>query len=61
MTCPCGSGKNYSSCCGRFHDGLALPQTAEEMNGKPTVLHEVSIFKQHKGRWMYLDGKCTWN
>jgi len=29
--CPCGSQKTYESCCGNFHSGLALPETAEEL------------------------------
>ncbi len=29
--CPCGSGKIYPSCCGSFHEGMKLPQTAEEL------------------------------
>jgi len=28
--CPCG-GADYDSCCGRFHSGAAVPQTAEEL------------------------------
>lgn len=28
--CPCHSGRRYSACCGRFHDG-ALPETPEEL------------------------------
>jgi SEC-C motif domain protein len=30
MTCPCGTGRSYEACCGRFHLGQ-LPQTAEEL------------------------------
>ena len=29
--CPCGSGKLYSDCCGRFHDGKAVPETPEQL------------------------------
>jgi SEC-C motif-containing protein len=28
ITCPCGSGEPYDSCCGRYHGGLAQPPTA---------------------------------
>lgn len=28
--CPCG-GASYASCCGRFHRGEALPDTAEQL------------------------------
>jgi len=28
--CPCGSGRRYGECCGRFHQG-ALPQRADEL------------------------------
>ncbi|MGZ3184425.1 MAG: YchJ family protein [Telluria sp.] len=28
--CPCG-GPSLESCCGRFHSGEAIPQTAEEL------------------------------
>ncbi|WP_022694279.1 YchJ family protein [Ponticaulis koreensis] len=31
MTCPCGTGRDYSDCCGRFHADLAVPETAEEL------------------------------
>src|ERR1700710_1534527 len=27
--CPCGSGRAYAECCGRFHRGEAHPATAE--------------------------------
>lgn len=30
--CPCGaSGAGYAGCCGRFHRGEALPETAEQL------------------------------
>ena len=29
--CPCGSAKALADCCGPFHDGSALPQTAEQL------------------------------
>ena len=29
--CPCGSKQDYGACCGRFHSGGALPETAEEL------------------------------
>ena len=29
--CPCGSGKFYTACCGRFIDEGLLPTTAEEL------------------------------
>lgn len=29
--CPCGSGKIYPSCCGEFHQGNKIPQTAEAL------------------------------
>ncbi|WP_085904486.1 YchJ family protein [Kiloniella majae] len=29
--CPCGSEEIYESCCGSFHSGLALPETAEQL------------------------------
>lgn len=30
-TCPCGSGKAYTACCGAFIDNGALPATAEQL------------------------------
>lgn len=30
MNCPCGKGL-YETCCGRFHEGLALAINAEEL------------------------------
>ena len=29
--CPCGSGKEYVACCGRYIDGDLLPDTAEQL------------------------------
>ncbi|WP_120496423.1 YchJ family protein [Kiloniella sp. EL199] len=29
--CPCGSGGTYSACCGYFHSGLAIAETAEQL------------------------------
>jgi SEC-C motif domain protein len=31
MLCPCGSKKEFSTCCEPFLNGLALPSTAEEL------------------------------
>lgn len=30
-TCPCGSGTEYSKCCGRFLESAESPATAEEL------------------------------
>lgn len=30
-SCACGSGNQYSECCGKYHTGNALPQTAEAL------------------------------
>ena len=27
--CPCGSEKDYSECCGPYHEGASKPETAE--------------------------------
>ncbi len=29
--CPCGSGSGYTECCGRFIQGDAIPETAEQL------------------------------
>ena len=29
--CPCGSGRSYDDCCGRYHSGSATPETAEAL------------------------------
>jgi SEC-C motif-containing protein len=29
--CPCGSGATYAACCGPFHAGEILPETAEQL------------------------------
>ena len=29
--CPCGSGRVYAQCCGRYVDGGELPDTAEQL------------------------------
>lgn len=31
MICPCGSQDEYLTCCGRYHDGEAIPETAERL------------------------------
>lgn len=125
--CPCGSKKLYQDCCGPFHDGTEIPESAEslmrsrysayalknldyimntmigraskdfvrenaehsqrftkwlgldvlksvvdsknpsrafvefralfDVQGKCSVLHELSEFVQVDGRWLYTDGK----
>ncbi len=30
-SCPCGSGRGYALCCGRFIDQGVLPETAEQL------------------------------
>ncbi|WP_413471441.1 YchJ family protein [Streptomyces sp. MB09-02B] len=30
-TCPCGLGKTYEDCCGRYHSGSAAAPTAEAL------------------------------
>ena len=30
-SCPCGSGKPYAACCGRFIDQGEVPETAEQL------------------------------
>ena len=30
-SCPCGTGKDYAECCGRFISGDAIPETAEQL------------------------------
>ncbi len=29
--CPCGSGNGYEGCCGAYHHGKVLPETAEQL------------------------------
>lgn len=31
MTCPCGKGETFETCCGPFLQGRAKPKTAEEL------------------------------
>jgi len=31
MTCPCGSKRDYATCCEPFHKGTSAPETAEEL------------------------------
>jgi SEC-C motif-containing protein len=31
MSCPCGTGREYDDCCGRFHRGEAHAPTAEAL------------------------------
>jgi len=124
--CPCGSGESYELCCGKYHTGKSVPETAEQLmrsrysayvmkladyivdtthpkkrqpmlrdellsnfenvqwirleivrtslgkahdktgkvefkafyiaGGTDQVLHELSRFKKHSGRWFYFDG-----
>jgi SEC-C motif-containing protein len=30
-TCPCGSRKLYHDCCGKYHEGTAIPKTPEQL------------------------------
>lgn len=30
-SCPCGSGRDYAACCGRYIEGGRLPDTAEQL------------------------------
>ncbi|MDO4839758.1 MAG: YchJ family metal-binding protein [Desulfovibrionaceae bacterium] len=45
--CPCGSGKDYASCCQPYHDGKEWPQDAEQL-----VRARYSAYVLHK--WQYL-------
>ena len=31
MTCPCGTGRGYDDCCGRYHRGESAAPTAEAL------------------------------
>lgn len=31
MDCPCGTGQNYETCCGPFHEGVVPAPTAEKL------------------------------
>lgn len=31
MTCPCGTGQSFETCCGPFLSGQAMPETAEKL------------------------------
>lgn len=31
MICPCGTGRDYEACCGKYHNGHALPDTPEQL------------------------------
>ena len=37
MTCPCGTGLPYASCCGPFHDGAAAPTAEQLMRSRYTA------------------------
>jgi len=32
--CPCGSGRNYAACCGRYHGGMAAPSAEALMRSR---------------------------
>lgn len=34
MNCPCGTGKAYDACCGRFHAGRPAPTAAQLMRSR---------------------------
>jgi SEC-C motif-containing protein len=34
LACPCGSGKQYADCCGRFHAGEVAPDAATLMRSR---------------------------
>lgn len=42
--CPCGAGKQYQACCGRYIDGQELPPTAETlMRSRYTAYTQANI------------------
>jgi len=42
--CPCGTGKQYKACCGRFIDGQELPPSAEAlMRSRYTAYSQANI------------------
>lgn len=43
--CPCGLEKLYSDCCGRFHTGIEMPVTAEELMRSRYTAYAVSDFE----------------
>ncbi|ESH90201.1 hypothetical protein B551_0222930 [Cupriavidus sp. HPC(L)] len=44
--CPCG-GASYAGCCGRFHRGEALPETAEQL-----MRSRYSAYVLNDARWL---------
>lgn len=45
--CPCGTDRPYRQCCGPFHDGTALPETAEQL-----MRSRYSAFALHKADYL---------
>jgi len=49
MTCPCGLGAEYETCCEKFHTGVEFPQTAEALmrsRYSAFVKHEIAYLKE---------------
>jgi len=47
--CPCGSGSPYSSCCGPYLSGTALPETAEKLmrsRYSAYTIHQIDYIEQ---------------
>ena len=45
--CPCGLGRAYAECCEPFHQGVRLPDTAEQL-----MRSRYSAFAQHRVEYL---------
>ena len=67
-SCLCGTEKNYASCCGRFIDGYALPDTAEQLMRSRYTAYVNNNFDYLLHTWhptsrpatLTLDAPTTW-
>ena len=68
QSCFCGTGKNYANCCGRFIDGDALPDTAEQLMRSRYTAYVNNNFDYLLHTWhptsrpatLTLDAPTTW-
>ncbi len=44
MNCPCGTGQNYTDCCGKYISGQNVPETPEQlMRSRYTAFTEANV------------------
>jgi SEC-C motif-containing protein len=50
-SCPCGSGREYAACCGRYIDDGRLPDTAEQLMRSRYTAYTLAKQDYLRGTW----------